>query len=66
MWEHTKTCHICQRLKVDNSKPAGLLKSTSVHNPGEMLGIDIIGPFPRSKKSNTVSVVVVDYYTKWV
>uniref|UniRef100_A0A3P9JM97 Integrase catalytic domain-containing protein n=1 Tax=Oryzias latipes TaxID=8090 RepID=A0A3P9JM97_ORYLA len=31
-----------------------------------MLGIDIMGPFPRSKKSNTVLVVVVDYYTKWV
>lgn len=66
VWDHTKNCEVCQRTKADNRKPSGLLQNTSVSLPGEMLGIDIMGPFPRSKKSNTVLVVVVDYYTKWV
>lgn len=31
-----------------------------------MLGIDLMGPFPRSKKANLYLLVVVDYYTKRV
>lgn len=31
-----------------------------------MFGIDLMGPFPRSKKANLYLLVVVDYYTKWV
>uniref|UniRef100_A0A3B3D2Y0 Integrase catalytic domain-containing protein n=1 Tax=Oryzias melastigma TaxID=30732 RepID=A0A3B3D2Y0_ORYME len=66
VWDHSKNCQTCQRIKADNCKPSGLMQTTSVNAPGEMLGIDIMGPFPRSKKSNTVLVVIVDYYSKWV
>lgn len=31
-----------------------------------MLGVDLMGPFPRSKHGNMYLLVVVDYYTKWV
>lgn len=31
-----------------------------------MLGLDFMGPFPRSKKGNTYVLVIVDYFTKWV
>lgn len=66
VWEHTKSCVTCQQYKADNVKPSGLLQSTKVTSPGEMLGIDLMGPFPRSKKANSYLLVAVDYYSKWV
>ncbi|MGH0119484.1 UNVERIFIED_CONTAM: hypothetical protein FKN15_076708 [Acipenser sinensis] len=64
--KHVKECIACQIYKPSNQKPAGFLQSTTVEEPGYMLGIDVMGPFPRSKKGNTCLVVIVDYYTKWV
>lgn len=66
VWEHTKVCTICQKYKADNTKPSGFLQSTVVVNPGEMMGVDLMGPFPRSKKSNSYLLVIVDYFSKWV
>ena len=66
VWDHTKTCGTCQQYKADNTKPAGLLQSTQVTAPGVMLGVDLMGPFPRSKSGNVFLLVVVDYYSKWV
>ncbi len=31
-----------------------------------MLGVDLMGPLPKSKKGNVYLLVVVDYFTKWV
>ncbi|KAL2083767.1 hypothetical protein ACEWY4_021540 [Coilia grayii] len=66
VWDHTRSCVTCQQYKVDTSKPSGLLQSTAVGAPGEMLGVDFMGPLPRSKKANSYLLVVVDYYSKWV
>ncbi|MGH0141537.1 UNVERIFIED_CONTAM: hypothetical protein FKN15_013229 [Acipenser sinensis] len=65
-WKHLKECEICQKFKPGNQKPAGFLQSTTVSEVGEMLGVDLMGPFPRSKKGNTFLLVIVDYYSKWV
>lgn len=65
-WSHVRECQICQTCKPSNKKPAGFLQSTTVKEPGEMLGLDLMGPFPRSKKGNSYLLVIVDYYTKWV
>ena len=34
--------------------------------PFERVGMDILGPFPRSNKGNCHIIVAVDYFTKWV
>ena len=31
-----------------------------------MLGVDLMGPFPRSSRQNVYLLVFVDYYSKWV
>ncbi len=31
-----------------------------------MLGVDIMGPFPRSSQQNEYVLVTVDYHTRWV
>lgn len=64
--EHVKTCNVCQRYKGECSKPSGLMQSTEVTEPSHTLGIDLMGPLPLSKKRNTILLVIVDYYTKWV
>ncbi|XP_036431193.1 GTPase IMAP family member 8-like [Colossoma macropomum] len=66
VWQHVRLCAICQQYKPDNKKPAGFLQTTEVEEAGYMLGLDFMGPFPRSKKGNSYLLVVVDYYTKWI
>uniref|UniRef100_A0A3P9HTM5 Gypsy retrotransposon integrase-like protein 1 n=1 Tax=Oryzias latipes TaxID=8090 RepID=A0A3P9HTM5_ORYLA len=66
VWSHIKSCPICQQYKPDNQKPAGFLQTTQVEEAAYMLGVDFMGPFPRSRKGNNYLLVVVDYYTKWV
>lgn len=42
------------------------MQSTPVVEPGHMLGIDLMGPFPKSQKQNEHLLVIVDYCSKWV
>ena len=62
----TKHCQVCQVYKPEGRKTAGMLQQTIVSQPWEMLGVDIMGPFPRSTKQNEYLLVFVDYYSKWV
>ena len=66
VWAHLKNCLTCQQYKPDNQKPAGFLQSTQVDEPWDTIGLDLMGPFPRSKKGNVFLLVVVDYFTRWV
>lgn len=43
-----------------------MIQQTTVKGPNKMLGIDIMGPLPRSPERNEYLLVVVDYYTRWV
>ncbi len=64
VWKYCKFCHICQKYKPNLSKLSGHLQSTPV--VGYMLGVDLMGPFPKSGKQNEHLLVVVDYCSKWV
>ncbi len=66
VWKYCKECQTCQKYKASTTKAPGQLQSTPVVEPGYMLGVDIMGPFPRSAKQNEYLLVVVDYFTKWV
>lgn len=66
VWQYIKSCEVCQKYKASNTKPSGLLQSSLITEPGHTLGIDLLGPFPTSKKHNTYLLVIVDNYTKWV
>ncbi|KZS03362.1 Uncharacterized protein APZ42_033935 [Daphnia magna] len=50
----------------EHRKKKGLMEITQVGEPFESIGIDVLGPFPRSRNGNTIIVVAVDYLTKWV
>ncbi|KAI7789793.1 hypothetical protein IRJ41_013744 [Triplophysa rosa] len=70
MWSDVKrqvrTCVKCQTLKSENQKPAGKLQQTTTTRPNQMLGVDIMGPLPRSTNQNEYLLVFIDYYSRWV
>lgn len=59
-------CHVCQAYKPEYRRLPGKLQQTIVHRPWEMLGMDLMAPFPRSSNQNVYLLVFVDYYTRWV
>nr|XP_055053112.1 uncharacterized protein LOC129438391 [Misgurnus anguillicaudatus]XP_055053113.1 uncharacterized protein LOC129438391 [Misgurnus anguillicaudatus] len=70
MWtevkHHVKSCITCQKSKSDNQKPAGKIQQTITTRPNQMLGVDIMGPLPKSTNQNEYLLVFIDYYTRWV
>jgi len=64
VWRICKECQVCQQYKPCITKLAGRLQSTPVVEPGYMLGIDLMGPFPKSTRLNEYVLVVVDYCSK--
>ena len=64
---YVRSCPDCQmRRKKILEKPVGLLTPPCSKLPFERLGIDLIGPFPKSALGNKYVIVAVDYFTKWV
>ncbi|KZS06230.1 Uncharacterized protein APZ42_030414 [Daphnia magna] len=61
-----QSCKGCQTRKPDQGKKKGLMEITQAGGFFERIGIDVLGPFPRSRNGNTNIVVAVDYLTKWV
>ncbi len=55
VWRYCRECHICQKYKPSLTKLSGHLQSTPVVEPGYMIGIDLMGPFPKSAKQNETS-----------
>lgn len=66
VWEYCRNCVTCQKYQPCINNLAGLLQSTPVVDPGYMLGVDLMGPFPRSPRLNEHMLVVVSYCSKWV
>lgn len=70
MWsdikQFVKRCVKCQTLKADQQKPAGKMQKIVSNRPNQMLGVDIMGPLPRSSNQNEYLLVFVDYFTRWV
>lgn len=60
-------CEDCQARKgQQNKKPVGLLQPIEVGTPFERVGIDLLGPFRRSRSGKTMIIVATDYATRWV
>ena len=61
-----RSCTDCQTKKRSKERRTGMLESIKSSEPFERVGIDLLGPFPRSKSGNKHIIVAVDYLTKWV
>lgn len=59
-------CEQCQRHKRPTATPPGLLHPVPPPNsPFETVGVDLLGPFPRSSSNNRWVVVCVDHLTRY-
>ena len=61
--EYVKNCDSCQR----RGKPQThqLLHPIPVHSPFYQIGIDFVGPLPKTSNGNKYIIVAMDYLTKW-
>jgi len=61
--EYVKSCDQCQRRgKYKRNEP---LHPIPVGEPFHQIGIDFIGPLPRTTNNNRYIIVAMDYFTKW-
>jgi hypothetical protein len=60
---YVKSCDECQ--KRGKNKRTEPLHPIKIGQPFDRVGMDIVGPLPKTKKGNTYIVVATDYLTKW-
>ncbi|CAN0177779.1 unnamed protein product, partial [Phaeothamnion confervicola] len=61
-----RACLKCQARKSRLMRKLPLCVPTRPSEPGEMLGIDILGPLPQSEEGYLYLLVMVDLFTRWV
>jgi hypothetical protein len=63
--KHVQECNECQLTKPSTQSPAGILQPLSIPNrPWKSLGMDFLGPLPKSLKGNDMILVIIDRLTK--
>ncbi|KAM6965265.1 gypsy retrotransposon integrase-like protein 1 [Aplochiton taeniatus] len=60
-----KVCETCQHTE-RNKNMSRIVRPIKVDAPWEIVGTEIIGPFPETKQGNSSLVIITDYFTKWV
>ena len=61
-----RQCNPCQRSKVKQDRPAGLMGQRIVEQPWTVVASEVMGPFPRGKSGHKYVLVFQDLFTKWV
>jgi transposase InsO family protein len=65
--KYVRACETCKRSKMSNLCRRGLMGQPKPANrPWQVVSIDFVGPFPRSKSGKTMIVVATDSFTKMV
>ncbi|XP_058491346.1 gypsy retrotransposon integrase-like protein 1 [Solea solea] len=59
-----KVCETCQHME-RNKNMSRTVRPIKVDAPWDVVGIDIMGPFPETRQGNTYVVVLIDYFSKW-
>lgn len=62
---YARSCLICQKAKGRQALRSGLLGTILATFPNEVVGIDFMGPFPRTVRGNEYILTIIDLYTKW-
>lgn len=63
---YVQGCRECQRRKTPPVKPAGLLHPIAPpRTPFDLVGMDLLGPFPLSSTGNKWIIVATDYLTRY-
>ncbi len=60
------SCSVCQLQKAQPDGRAGRLAPINVSRPWELVGVDLVGPFKRTKAGCQHILTMIDYFTRWV
>lgn len=62
-----RTCTLCQEKKTPKRHLVGKMQGVqhTIGRPWEMVGMDVMGPLPKTYQGNTVLLVITDYFTRW-
>ena len=60
---YVQSCDSCQRR--GKSQDRQLLNPIPIQRPFYQIGIDFVGPLPRTSNRNRYIIVAIDYFTKW-
>lgn len=63
--KYVKACRNCQQHKATQHRPAGQMHATNVTRPWEQVTVDLVGPLPRSRRSHTWLLSMLDRFSKW-
>lgn len=63
---YVKRCDVCQKCKVDQRLPPGLIGHRIVEEPWSTVSADVMGPFPPSRSSFQYILIIQDVFTKWI
>ena len=66
VYTFVRTCATCNTNKKPSRKQKAKLGQYHVGSPMERVHLDILGPFTKSNKGNTLILLIVDQFTKWV
>lgn len=62
---YVRKCESCQKYKVSQQKPAGMMLTQIPDEPWAIVCADFVGPLPRSKHGNSMLLVIFDKFSKW-
>lgn len=67
VYSYVRKCPTCASCKSSNLPQAGLMGSyRNINFPFQLISVDLLGPYPRSRNGNQYLLVVVDWFTKFV
>jgi len=66
VFRHVRNCYLCQRGKPAPNTRVGLHAAEPSSKPLEKLFVDFVGPLTRTKRGNSVILVVLDSFPKLV
>ena len=64
--DYVRSCGTCQRFKVEQRAPPGLMGRRATERPFQVVAGDIIGPLPRTAKGFEYILVLQDLFTRWI
>lgn len=66
MKNYVRKCEVCAKYKHSQSRPSGLMgKQREVTEPFQIISMDLMGPFPKSKHGNTMLLVITCWFSKF-
>jgi transposase InsO family protein len=60
-----KMCGICQTAKHGKKTKPSAKQRLYAGRPWQLVSIDLVGPFSKTRRGNTMVLVVIDHFTRW-